>query len=236
MKFAFTRLIASWFGLAAIVSIALAAGWYISLVKSTESVRWVEHTHKVLYRLRMVAALMDEIVVGVRGYDLTGVDRFLEPYHRALPAIDAELTAIRNLTADNFSQQKRLTDLETLVAERLNRIKVTLEERGRGETDAFARLYLGEFGEKLRQRTRVAINEMEAEEERLLVLRVQAATSSRYWSVAFVAGWDGREHRNHGLRLSGPSAVRSASGARRSRHYARAKSASRGSSTRPLWV
>jgi len=185
MKRAFQRTVTYWFILAASVSIALAAGWCISLLKSTESVRWVEHTHKVLYRLRMVAALMDEAVVGVRGYDVTGEDRYLEPYHRALHTIDAELGAIRKMTSDNLSQQKRLTELETLVAQRLNRIKESLEEKRRAGKDAFAGLYLGEDGEKLRQRIREAVTEMEAEERRLLELRVRAATSSRQWSFAF---------------------------------------------------
>jgi len=185
MKRAFQRTITHWFILAACVSIALAAGWYISLLKSTERVTWVEHTHNVVYRLRIVAALIDEAVVGIRGFDLTGEDRFLELYRRALTTIDAELGAIRILTDDNLSQQKRLAGLETLVAERLIRIKESVDDKKRGGKNAFVRLYLGEDGEKWRQRICGAVSEMEAEERRLLELRDRAATSSRQWSLAF---------------------------------------------------
>ena len=189
MKNAFQKVGRFWFLLAAGISLALAAGWGISLRNTIETVEWVEHTNKVLYALRTVSVLIDEAVVGVRGYDVTGEDRFLESYDRSLSAVDAELGAIRKLTADNLSQQKRLTVLETLVAERRNRIKETLDEKRRGRNDAFAQLYLGEYGEKSRQRIREAITEMEDDERRLLDLRKQAITSNRHWSSAvFLAG------------------------------------------------
>ena len=189
MKNAFQKVGRFWFLLAAGISLALAAGWCISLRNTIETVEWVEHTNQILYALRTVSALIDEAVVGVRGYDVTGEDRFLESYDRSLSAVDAELGAIRKLTADNLSQQKRLTVLETLVAERRNRTKETLDEKRRGRNDAFAQLYLGEYGEKSRQRIREAITEMEDDERRLLDLRKQAITSNRHWSSAlFLVG------------------------------------------------
>ena len=115
MKRAFERKVTSWFGFAAILAISLAAGCYLTLKKSTENVSWVEHTHEVLHKLQRLASLLDETTFGVRGYVIMGDDRFLEPYRRASPAIDGELKAIRQLTADNSVQQQRLTALEALL-------------------------------------------------------------------------------------------------------------------------
>ena len=146
---------------------------------------------------------MDEAVVGVRGYDRTGEDRLLESYHRSLPAIDAELGTIRKLTVDNLSQQKRLTDLETLVAERLNSDQgVSRREERRGGMMpspgciwANPEKYCGNgFGE--------AVTEMEAEERRLTGLACPGGHVESAVVVRLLPGRDGREPRDHGLGLA----------------------------------
>jgi PAS domain S-box-containing protein len=185
VKIAFQRWVATWFVMLASVSIALAAGWYISLRKSTQDVIWVAHTDEVLSELQKLGAVMDAALIGIRGYSSTGEERLLEPYRRSLPSINVELATIRKMTADNSSQQKRLTRLDELVAQRLNGIKASLDKLLRGEADAVSRLYVGESGMKLRQRILDVVAEMDAEQQRLLAMRIQAAASSRRWSSTF---------------------------------------------------
>ena len=104
---------------------------------------------------------MDEAFIGIRGYNITGEERLLEPYRQSLPSINAELAIIRKMTADNPSQQKRLTRLDELVTQRLHGIKESLDKLLGGETDAFNRLYLGESGTKLREGILDVLAEME---------------------------------------------------------------------------
>jgi hypothetical protein len=48
VKLAFQRMAALWFVVAAGISIALAAGWHVSILESSESVRWVVRSQVVL--------------------------------------------------------------------------------------------------------------------------------------------------------------------------------------------
>jgi PAS domain S-box-containing protein len=57
----FKRWVALWFILAATVSTGLSVDRYVSFLRAAENVQWVEHTHTVLYRLRMVAILLDHM-------------------------------------------------------------------------------------------------------------------------------------------------------------------------------
>jgi CheY-like chemotaxis protein len=72
VKITFQRWVTTWFVMLASVSIALAAGWYISLRKSTQDVVWVAHTHEVLLELQKLGAVMDAALIGIRGYSITG--------------------------------------------------------------------------------------------------------------------------------------------------------------------
>jgi len=54
---------------------------------------------------------MDAMVdqeTGVRGYLITGDERFLEPYHRGGNAYTGAIQKLRDLTSDNPAQQSRL--------------------------------------------------------------------------------------------------------------------------------
>ena len=184
MKRAFERKVASSFGFAAIITLALAAGWYFTLLEFTENAWWVEHTHVVLLELERLAALLDKADVGVRDYALTGNERDLGPYHRAMPAVNAGVKSIRQLTADNLPQQKRLTKLEALIATRLHAIEKLLDERRRGGLDAYVRMYLAHGDDSAGDRISEQVAAMEADEQRLLGLRTRVYQSQERWTTA----------------------------------------------------
>ena len=184
MKNAFQKWVISWFVLLASVSIALALGWYSSLRRATSDVSWVAHTHDVLDELHSLSAQIDEAVIGVQGYGLTGDERFLEPYRRALPSINTEVGVIRKMTSDNPSQQRRILGLDDLVAQQLNAIKVSLDELRLPANDVALPRHVGASAVNLRQRVREASAEMEAEERRLLDIRTRTAATSAQWSSA----------------------------------------------------
>jgi CHASE3 domain sensor protein len=54
---------------------------------------------------------------GVRGYLITGNEKFLEPYHRGSNAYAAAFQKIKDLTSDNPAQQSRLDELNELAKE-----------------------------------------------------------------------------------------------------------------------
>ena len=49
-----------------------------------QSVGWTTHTYIVLEKLNLAMAAMVDQETGVRGYLVSGDDKFLEPYHNPL--------------------------------------------------------------------------------------------------------------------------------------------------------
>ena len=68
---------------------------------------WTTHTYEVLEQTQDVMAALVDQETGVRGYLLSGDDRFLEPYRAGREAYVAALANSRTLTLDNPAQQKR---------------------------------------------------------------------------------------------------------------------------------
>ena len=80
------------------------------------------HTTNVLETLHEAMDAMVDQETGVRGYLITGDERFLEPYHRGGNAYTAAIQKIRDLTSDNPAQQRRLDELDELANEWRSRI------------------------------------------------------------------------------------------------------------------
>jgi C4-dicarboxylate-specific signal transduction histidine kinase len=72
------------------------------------------HTAEVLDTLQDVMDAMVDQETGVRGYLVTGNEKFLDPYHRGSNAYTAAIKKIKALTLDNPGQQSRLNSLDEL--------------------------------------------------------------------------------------------------------------------------
>ncbi len=107
------------FGSAIAVLLVVGALAYRSMVASLENVRWVQHTHEVLENLQDLHSAIDDVAGSVRGFVLTGQESYLEQYRASISSIEQHAAAIRNLTNDNPEQQRNVSVLEGLMAERL---------------------------------------------------------------------------------------------------------------------
>jgi len=72
------------------------------------------HTTDVLETLQKAMDAMVDQETGLRGYLITGDEKFLEPYHRGGNAYTAAIQKIKDITSDNPSQQSRLDELNEL--------------------------------------------------------------------------------------------------------------------------
>src|SRR5271168_5127805 len=77
---------------------------------------WVAHTSEVLEALALVLSDVKVAESSVRGYAITGEDRYLEPYRHARLSIDERVARFATLTLDNPPQQARIPELRQLVA------------------------------------------------------------------------------------------------------------------------
>ena len=78
---------------------------------------WRVHTADVLDTLQNTRNAMVDQETGVRGYLITGDEKFLEPYHKGGNAYAAAFQKIKDLTSDNPAQQSRLDELNELAKE-----------------------------------------------------------------------------------------------------------------------
>src|SRR5271169_5444878 len=105
------------FGSAIVTLLVVGVLSYRSIVVSSESDRWVRHTHEVLDQLQDLRVAMETVESSVRGYVVTGNNSYVATYRASRMAVEQDEAAVRNLTIDNPAQQRQLPDLEKLVTE-----------------------------------------------------------------------------------------------------------------------
>jgi PAS domain S-box-containing protein len=150
---------------------AVATLAYRHLSKLTERARGVAHTHEVLQSAGALEAALERAQAARRAFALTGDERQLEPYRGALEEVVVSRDALRRLTADDLAQQRRMDDLEPMVATRLARLENAISQRKSLGFDVTREAALTTEGEKLNHRLSGLLTEIEAAEQGLLEQR-----------------------------------------------------------------
>src|SRR6266852_8360806 len=112
----FGRKIAAGFALAFLMLAGIGVVAYRSIGALTSTSRLVTHTHQVLEHIAEVLSLLKDAETGQRGYVITGDEAFLEPYQAGTSNVHTVVKELRDLTADNPNQQKRIDQAEPLIA------------------------------------------------------------------------------------------------------------------------
>ncbi|MGH8608687.1 MAG: CHASE3 domain-containing protein, partial [Gammaproteobacteria bacterium] len=87
------------------------------------------HTHEVLAELKDTLVTVTDAETGQRGFLLTGEAVYLKPYEAAIARLEEHLARLKQLTADNPEQQRRMARLEERSAVRLAILKKGLSLR-----------------------------------------------------------------------------------------------------------
>jgi PAS domain S-box-containing protein len=139
----------------------------------------VGHTLIVLEKLQETLALITDAETAQRGFILTGEEAYLEPYYLATEpetGIGHNLQTLRQATSNNPNQQARLDSLETVIADKLEFSRDTIEMRQESGLQAALEDIQTGRGRHLMDVIRLLIQEMEQEENTLLLLRSETAT------------------------------------------------------------
>jgi len=198
----FGKKIAAGFAVAfALLTIVGSAG-YRSIDSLTKTSVLVAHTHQVVEKIADVLKQLTDAETGQRGFIITGVDSFLEPYQTGTAAATTVVKDLRTLTADNRNQQRRLDEVEPLVVSRLVELKFVIDLRRTGGIEAAMKRMQGGLGKEIMDDLRRVLGQMDAEERALLAQRaadVNAAARSAtltisagtWLALAFVSvvGW-----------------------------------------------
>ncbi|HGY9626571.1 response regulator [Pseudomonas putida] len=78
------------------------------------AMQWVEHTDRVIGNANETAKLAIDMETGMRGFLISGEERFLDPYEVAKPRIFNSLQALRSMVMDNPQQVERIDRLIAL--------------------------------------------------------------------------------------------------------------------------
>jgi methyl-accepting chemotaxis protein len=148
----------------------------IQSLRSTDD--WVKHTYEVRETILALSAQLEDAESGQRGYIITGLTSYLEPYQAALSQLDRTFGELRRLTADNADQQRRLDVLRGTIDSRIHALKEVVALRAAGGVEAAAKNIMQGQGKALMDQFRRQLAEMSEEEGRLLSQRRVLAEAS----------------------------------------------------------
>jgi diguanylate cyclase (GGDEF)-like protein/PAS domain S-box-containing protein len=171
---------------ALLILLALAFVSYQSTRQLVDTEGWLAHTQEVLTRLNLLEADIVEAESAGRGYVITGDRRYLDDYQAEAESVKADVASVRQLTADNEAQQRRLDALAPMIGERLAVTGEIVGLRQGGRQEAAVQLVheKGRLSSLILQR----LEEMKSEERGLLTRRSQAseAATRRSTVILFV--------------------------------------------------
>ncbi len=181
-----------------IVTIAIIAWLAITSYNNNKirsnTERWISHANTILYHSEEILSLTIDLEAGQRGYGLTGIEEFLEPAVKASEQLLSHTQSLREITRDNPAQTRRIAELEKMVRQKIKFTDEAVEAR-RLEGYEAARIIDGSItGKRLTDNIRKTINEIQAEENRLVEKRTRlirekaAVTNSYFVGLLFATG------------------------------------------------
>ncbi len=172
-----TRNITLPLGLGAI-SAALFVGLMLYLLSS---LRWVEHSERVIGSASEVSRLSADMESSMRGFLITKDEPFLQPYDIARARSNGEITALMALVSDNPPQIDRIRRVQALQTQWNDYAQAMISLR-RNNLD-FETAVRNSRGKSLTDEIRRELTTFAAVEQRLLKERNDDARATTLWSV-----------------------------------------------------
>ncbi len=159
------------FGSAVLALLIAGALSFRGLAVSRESDRWVRHTHEVLEHLQYLLTAMQGVESSARGFILTGEQPYLDSYQANVASAEQEEEIVRNLTLDNRTQQRQISNLDRLASQKIQLAAAVMEVRRTQGLQEASEVVASGNGQLIMDDYREVIREMQNEELRLLALR-----------------------------------------------------------------
>jgi CheY-like chemotaxis protein/signal transduction histidine kinase/CHASE3 domain sensor protein len=159
------------FALAVMAVVLIALFSYRSLESNAEAAERVTRTFEIKDHLNVVLSIVKDAETGQRGYLLTGLEPYLDPYNAAKSSLPGELRALRKLLIDTELQQQRIDLMERLTAEKLAELEQTITLRRTVDAQAALNIVRNDRGKAVMDRIRNLANDMAQAEQRRLIDR-----------------------------------------------------------------
>jgi CHASE3 domain sensor protein len=129
----FARKIQAGFWVVGAILLSIGLASYQSLREFDETVDWAAHSQEILVRLQTVLSDVQDIEIGLRGYIMTGKERFLSPYKNGLDALSRDRKALSTIVQedplDHPDQPHNLATLEALIDKKVALLNAMLALR-----------------------------------------------------------------------------------------------------------
>ncbi len=154
-----------------LILLLVSAIAYRAMVASSESDRWVSHTHEVLEALGDLQRALETIRSSYRAFALTGRESFIESYSASILQVKRDEATIRELTIDNPRQAPRLLAIDVLAQRQIDFADIVIGLRRKQGLQAAADMTRQGTGQHVQGELLRIVGETRAEELALLVWR-----------------------------------------------------------------
>jgi methyl-accepting chemotaxis protein len=176
----FGQKIGAGFSVAALALLLVGLVGFTNTHRLIDNDNQVSHTEQVRRSALVLLSLLQDAETGHRGFIVTGLDSFLEPYTRALPRIEEVYEELRRQTADNAEQQRRLDAVRPVIAEKKAEMLRVLNLRRTEGLEKAGREMAAGAGKHYMDEIRRLMAEFDGEEQQLLDRRRQSAEESAH--------------------------------------------------------
>lgn len=164
------------FGTAIVLLLFCGVAAMIAVGRYSLSAQWVDHTYDVKVSVSQVESTLAEAARDRLVFITSGDRTYLDRYESASKEASAELARVRQLVADNPTQQLQVDRLENLVQARLALLRKSLDARASGQPDADVQSSVSVENTKVATDIGDAIRRIEDHEDALLGARKKASS------------------------------------------------------------
>lgn len=144
----------------------------------------VDHTRDIRAASGELLQAFTDTETGQRGYILTGDPQFLKSFEVARGRIDDTFRHLKDLTQDNPTQQRLISEAESIGDAKFDRLDAAILLMRSGRKEAAAETVKSGGGLQLMDDLRNRVTAIQAEEDRLLVGRRATAERLGTWLIA----------------------------------------------------
>lgn len=174
----FGRKIAFGFAVSFVLLLTIGLVAYRSIDLLTQTSYRVTHTYVVMSHLTDLINELTNSESDMRGFAVSGDESHVTRLPAQVAAIQKNLKELRQLTADNPKQQKRLDAVEPLVSAKIAHVGKNIELRREAGLDAAIKSIQTGEGKRLMDSLRQFTSDMESEEQELLRQRASDVESA----------------------------------------------------------
>ena len=170
-----------------ILALALLLGLgvlsYENLERQAAAADWVAHTYQVAVEVQQVFSSVQDAESAQRAFVVSGNEKYLAPYDRAVRDLSTQLDSVSRLIKDNPVQGARLEKLRADIDRKLVVVRQRIDQRRQLGMAALDAKFLTGSGVELMEIVRADTATMISEENRLLKERLSLLAHVRTRSV-----------------------------------------------------